>query len=87
MGLGRDILILMGVLPLGIPNFDKNKTTEKTNYEKLEELIGKDVSIKDYHHKEYITGNLRCINDSNSYSIYTDKEIKRLFIHDLELVA
>lgn len=92
MGFGRDMFILMGILPMQRPDFDKrvgDENSEKTNYEKLEELDGKHIWVKDIHYG-ILHGNL------NYIPLLTDKymlrncnglgETKMLHIHDLETI-
>lgn len=76
MGILKDLGILVGILPM--PDFhEKNldKTSEKTNYEKLEELNGKLVWIQDFHHGiRYGKLNYACSNAERYYLVNSNQE-------------
>jgi hypothetical protein len=86
-------LMIIGVLPL--PRFDKTpglkgiKIEGKTNYEKLEELNGQRIWIKDYHNG-ILSGRLNYIPlFSEKYflgNVNGTEESKQLNVHDLETI-
>jgi hypothetical protein len=82
-------LIFIGILPM--PGFDKVpalkgiKIEGKTNYEKLEDLMNNEIFVNDNHHG-YIKGKLISLNNTDNYSILTDKGVKYLKVHDLESI-
>jgi hypothetical protein len=95
MGLARDILVLFGVLPIDMPEFN-NRLNDETfvgefgsynKIEKLSKLDGKDVYVKDFH-KGFINGTLMYIpNLIDKYILkHSNKSEKNetLHIHDLE---
>jgi hypothetical protein len=101
MGFGTDILMIIGVLPIHrpelskeeidkiIPNFGMLKPGEKTDYEKLEELDGQHIWVKDIHYG-ILHGSLNYIPLlKEKYMLRNcngSGETKMLHIHDLETI-
>jgi len=89
MGDLRVILKLIGVLPIEIPDLKKSnfkRIFPESHYGKLQSLIGKEVSISDFHYGS-IKGSLVSIDDSDNYSIHTSEGIKKFHIHDIGNLA
>ena len=84
MGDLRGILMLVGILPIERPNF--NRKIKETNYDLVNKLNGKDVIIEDYH-QGLVMGviNYDFEKDFEKYSLISEngKEIN-LLIHDIE---
>ena len=85
----NDLLMLIGVLPMPkldrVPGLKGIKIEGKTNYEKLEELIGNEISVKDNHCGD-IKGKLIYLSNTDNYSILTNKGVKYLKVHDLQSI-
>ncbi|HJX50123.1 MAG TPA: hypothetical protein VJ438_01540 [Candidatus Nanoarchaeia archaeon] len=88
MGFGRDLLILIGVLPISMPNFNRYKRYEKTKEQQLKELNGKKIVVRDYY-EGVISGKLEylpCIANFDIYTVHTENNSYRLHIHDLKRI-
>lgn len=81
-----DILTFIGILPLPPkPDFNRYKKFEKTKEERLNELNGKKIVVKDYH-AGVIAGKLEyapCTANFDVYNIHTENNNYRLHLHDL----
>jgi hypothetical protein len=100
MGLGKDFLILMGCLPIEIPNepvyqhrknyFYLNKMpkidNDSRNFLNLFYAMGKNVSVRDKR-KGVFEGTLNYEIFSNNYSIKNSEGIIRLKVRDLEKIT
>ena len=90
MGILKDLGVLVGILPIPRLNFDKkrrDKTSEKTNYEKLDELNGKLVYVQDFHHGiRYGKLNYACSNAERYYLVNSNQEFP-FNVHDLENIG
>jgi len=95
MGLAKDILVLFGVLPIEMPEFNKRLNDETfvgefgsyNKIEKLSKLDGKYVHVKDSH-KGFINGTLMYVpNLIDKYILQHSNKSEKdeiLHIHDLE---
>jgi len=83
-----DILLFIGIFPMPRLNFDKYKKFEKTKEDKLKELNGQEIVVKDYHER-CIRGTLKYLNSFSNFDtclLQTDNGIRRLHIHDLKKI-
>jgi hypothetical protein len=88
MGLGRDILTLIGILPIPRVNFNKYRKYEKTKEQQLKELNGKKIVVRDYH-EGVISGKLEympCPANFDIYTVHTENNDYRLHIHELKRI-
>jgi len=84
MGDLKGILMLVGILPIERPNF--NRKIKDTSYDLVNKLNGKNVIIEDYH-QGLVRGviNYDFEKDSEEYSLISEGgKVIDLFIHDLE---
>lgn len=90
MGILKDLGILVGILPMPMPNFHEksmDKTSKKTNYEKLEELNGKFVWVQDFHHGiRYGKLNYTSSNAQRYYLVNLNQEFP-FHVDDLERIG
>lgn len=90
MGILKDLGILVGILPMPLPDFHEkslDKTSEKINCEKLEELNGNFVWAQDFHHGiRYGKLKYTSFNAERYYLVNSNQEFS-FNVHDLENIG
>ncbi|MDA3836650.1 MAG: hypothetical protein PF542_03430 [Nanoarchaeota archaeon] len=84
MGIGKDLAILVGILPIEFPEEKKREglSLRSVRSDVVESFNEKKVLGEDYHYGK-ISGVLK-YSGGEKYSIFSNGENKEYFVHDLK---